>query len=212
MDTSFLSKTALRHPHVRVCAEDLFDGFGNFRQSSDGFWRKLEIGYFGHLLDLFGFPGTEDSGGNTGLLQNPGNGNKLHGRLQLVCDLTDFCEGGEINCFHAYWIEDAIRFKPDEEPEGWKEQLATINGAICGFQRDDRPVRRMIRDVVKVSEALTEALGGEWSIDFCLGKDGTWYFIDTAPAELSWHPPHDGEPVEDEISIFGDIIKEMEKE
>lgn len=32
---------------------------------------------------------------------------------------------------------------------------------------------------------------GYWSVDFAKGQDGTWYFIDMAEGDQSWHPRHE---------------------
>lgn len=97
-----------------------------------------------------------------------------------------FAEGGKIIGNHAYWIEPAMRFrKGTEEPSDWKEKLAKMNADI------DVKEHLMLEDQAKIiSKALTQELGGAWSIDFCKGADGIWYFIDTAPSEVSWQPPN----------------------
>lgn len=100
-----------------------------------------------------------------------------------------FAKNGKIICNHAYWVEPAIRFrKGTEEPPDWKEKLAVINADLEGEE-----LELLIGQVKIISKSLTNELGGAWSIDFCKGADGVWYFIDTAPMEVSWHPPHEEE-------------------
>lgn len=128
----------------------------------------------------------------------------FRGRMPVNPERRFFAESGHVNCEHVYWVEDAIWFRKGEEPDNWREELAKINGLW-----DEDELRLVIRQVGKISSELTKHLGGEWSIDFCKGADGTWYLIDVAPAELSWHPPHEGEIKEkdEEIIEWQKILK-----
>jgi len=102
-----------------------------------------------------------------------------------------FVNNGKILCHHPYWPEDAVRF-PKElvnkdtfefrtvEPEGWREMLAHIN----------KESQEEITELSAYALLLSRFLPGPWSVDFCYSEQGTWYFIDCAPAGLSWHPEH----------------------
>ena len=41
----------------------------------------------------------------------------------------------------------------------------------------------------ELAEAIGGEIGGSWSIDFMLGRDGKWYLIDMALEKYSWKPP-----------------------
>jgi len=89
-----------------------------------------------------------------------------------------FVLDGRVVCHHPYWPEDAVRFLPGREPEGWREKLAVLNEEVP--------------DEVELLSGYAARLGavlpGYWSLDFAKGLDGIWYFIDAARGELSWHP------------------------
>lgn len=122
-----------------------------------------------------------------------------------------FAEDGKIVSDHAYWVEPAIRFrKGTEEPKDWKERLTEMNADLEGEE-----LEVITNQVRTISKTLTKELGGEWSIDFCKGKNGIWYFIDTAPSEVSYHPPEDEELqrlIEErnaEIKEMNEMLKDM---
>ena len=99
--------------------------------------------------------------------------------LPVARERRYFVRDGEVVCHHPYWPEDAIRFFGVEEPDGWREALRALSeeppeevGMLSGYARE-----------------LARALPGAWSVDFALGQDGRWYFIDAAEAARSWHPP-----------------------
>jgi len=120
-----------------------------------------------------------------------------------------FAEGGVINCVHHYWVKGAIRFYGRPEPEGWQERLSQMNAEA------EAENRKMDEYAKAISIRLSKCIGEDWSIDFCKGKDGVWYFIDCAPAPISWHPLHEGEKdpeIEKYESIFGDLIGGKEDE
>ncbi len=124
-----------------------------------------------------------------------------------------FAEDGKIISNRAYWIEPAIRFrKGTEEPSDWKEKLAEINADI-----EEQELLILEEQVKIISKALTKEIGGAWSIDFCKGADGIWYFIDTAPSEVSWHPPNKEELQKlikernAEVDAWNEVLKEIEK-
>lgn len=124
-----------------------------------------------------------------------------------------FAEDGKIVSDHAYWVEPAIRFRTGtDEPNDWKERLAEMNANLEGEE-----LERISNQVRIISKALTKELGGEWSIDFCKGKDGIWYFIDTAPSEVSYHPPEDEElqrlieERDEEIKAMNEMFEEMKR-
>ena len=90
-----------------------------------------------------------------------------------------FVKDGAVTCHHPYWIEDAIRFwHPFPEPCGWRELLKKAN------TETPEEVDLLSGYALKAARVLE----GSWSVDFCRGRDGTWYLIDCATAERSYHP------------------------
>lgn len=86
-----------------------------------------------------------------------------------------FIKDGKLLCHHPYWIEDSIR---DPSIPNWKETSKEMNYETHSEQIT---LRGYTFKIAKVLE-------GSWSIDFCRGKDGKWWFIDAALASQSWHP------------------------
>jgi hypothetical protein len=99
-----------------------------------------------------------------------------------------FVQDGKVVCHHAYWIEDAITAYGDTKlPKNWKELSAAMN----------KETDCEIAQLTTYAEAVSAAVEGHWSVDFCKGADGLWYLIDMAQAKSSWHPadcPHYVEP------------------
>lgn len=88
-----------------------------------------------------------------------------------------FIKDGEVLCHHPYWVKDAIEgHKPSHL--FWKSLLCELN--------HERPSE--ISYLNNLASIITKNVEGFWSIDFCCGKSGKWYFIDMAEGERSWHP------------------------
>ncbi|MGB9848917.1 MAG: ATP-grasp domain-containing protein [Moorellaceae bacterium] len=102
----------------------------------------------------------------------------FYGDMPVAKERRYFVENGRVLCHHPYWPEDAIRFPGGREPEGWRERLAEIN----------EETSEEVELLGGYAARLAAALDGFWSVDFALGRDGVWYFIDAARGEISWHP------------------------
>ena len=91
-----------------------------------------------------------------------------------------FVNDGKVLCHHAYWIEDAIEkgHRKSPLPANWKEILSEANR--------ETPDEVML--LTKYAAMIANELDGFWSVDFCKAADGTWYFIDMAIGQRSWHP------------------------
>ena len=88
-------------------------------------------------------------------------------------------DDNEVKCFHPYWPVDTIRFYDDiKPPEDWQMLLANLN-----LQGNDENI------LYKYCAKLMTVLPGYWSVDFAKTIDGTWYFIDAAKGEHSFHWP-----------------------
>ena len=86
-----------------------------------------------------------------------------------------FVRDGEVECRHPYWPEDSIK-RPSVE--NWQELLRKMN--TLG---DEIPI------LDEYARTLGAKLPGYWSLDFALGKDGMWHFIDAALGDISFHDP-----------------------
>lgn len=91
-----------------------------------------------------------------------------------------FIEGGRVRCHHPYWPESAVA---DGRPveTNWRARLAALNE-----EPDDE-----VALLTTLSEQVArEFVGlGAWSLDWAVDTHGTWYAIDMAPAEISYHWP-----------------------
>ena len=90
-----------------------------------------------------------------------------------------FVRDGVVECIHPYWIEDSII--EDREaplPPNWKEQLKQLN--------DMSPEE--IGQLSFMGKLFGEVIPGYWSVDFAYGTEGSWWLIDAARGEISWHP------------------------
>lgn len=105
----------------------------------------------------------------------PAWGFRAFRELPIAPERRYFVRDGEVVCRHPYWIPDAIR-QPDSD--SWRTLLAKMN-----VEHDEVPM------LTGYAEQIAQELGGEWSIDFMLGADDTWYMLDMATAVESWHPP-----------------------
>jgi hypothetical protein len=101
--------------------------------------------------------------------------------LPIAKERRYFIKDGKIQCHHHYWIKEAIRFwnwnKDIKEPANWREQLEELN-------REDKDEVKLLS---KYALEVAGVLEGYWSVDFANGKDGTWYLIDCALGNDSFH-------------------------
>lgn len=88
-----------------------------------------------------------------------------------------FIKDGKILCHHAYWIKDAIR---NASVENWEQLSDEMN----------IETKEEIDLLSNYALDVSKAIEGFWSVDFCKAKDGTWYLIDMATGENSFHPKH----------------------
>ena len=105
------------------------------------------------------------------------------GRMPVNPERRYFVRDGKVVCHHPYWVADAIQQGTDagDLPHNWRELLEGANA------ESDEEIALLTR----YSEMVGTVCGGYWSVDFCLAKDGTWYLIDMAEGEKSWHPEHE---------------------
>lgn len=115
--------------------------------------------------------------------------------LPINVEARVFINNGTIQCIHPYWPEDAIaswwthkklferQFDtklPFQINPKWREILKSQN----------KLVYKSILILKKYAEIIIDSMGDDyWSVDFALGRDGKWYFIDCAAGEVSYHYP-----------------------
>ena len=100
--------------------------------------------------------------------------------MPVAKEVRMFVRDGEIQCSHFYWPEEAIEFYGDTKPpKKWRSLLR----ATARISKNDKLV---LRDY---AGRIARALPGYWSVDFCHGKNGEWWFIDAARGEQSYHDP-----------------------
>lgn len=101
----------------------------------------------------------------------------FRGDLPIARERRYFIRHGKLECHHPYWIEEAVAGgRP--EAEGWRETLAMLNTEH----------ETEIAVLTSYSEKVAEVMGEYWSIDYAFALDGTWWLIDMAEGEKSWHP------------------------
>lgn len=89
-----------------------------------------------------------------------------------------FVEGGRVLCSHPYWPTEAVERGRPSDPD-WRVKLAALNQQPPGE----------VALLTGLSERVSRAFDGAWSLDWAKATDGTWYAIDMAEAVRSWHWP-----------------------
>lgn len=88
-----------------------------------------------------------------------------------------FIQGGRVLCHHPYWPDMSIERPSVEE---WQPLLATLNEESA----------EEIAELKQLSELVSGAFGDTaYSLDWARTKDGKWYAIDMALADVSFHWP-----------------------
>jgi hypothetical protein len=100
----------------------------------------------------------------------------FHGNLPIGLERRFFVENGEVVCEHPYWP--AALIEGHTESPHWRAFLEDVNN-LGGHHTHLREQARRV----------SAAFKGRWSVDFALSKSGTWYAIDMAPADRSFHWP-----------------------
>lgn len=101
----------------------------------------------------------------------------FRGDLPIAKERRYFIRDGQVECHHPYWIEGAVA-AGRAEAEGWREILAGLN--------TEYPSE--IEILTSYSQNVAAVIEGYWSIDYAFAADGTWYLIDMAEGQKSWHP------------------------
>jgi len=101
----------------------------------------------------------------------------FHGEFPVNKERRYFIRNGKVQCFHPYWYPDAI-----ESPsiKNWRERVSEINK----FSPSEATI---LLEYAKMVADVHEFHDGYWSVDFAEGTDGTWYLIDMALGDESFH-------------------------
>lgn len=98
----------------------------------------------------------------------------------IAQELRFFIHNGQILDYHFYWVKDSIKFRGSEKVEDWQDKWARTKDEA--LDHSDKAIFQ--------AETVAEKMRGQgfWSVDFARAEDGTWYAIDMARGEVSWHP------------------------
>lgn len=105
----------------------------------------------------------------------------FYGKMPVNPERRYFVDKGKLVCEHWYWIEDAIEQGSPEGllPKDWKDLLKSFEHELTSEE-----MNLLEEHALKVAAQFD----GYFSVDFCKGRDGTWYLIDMARGVCSWHP------------------------
>lgn len=111
------------------------------------------------------------------------------GELPIAKERRYFVTGDEVVCWHFYWPTEAVARGGPNLPDGWEKMLDDLREVTAGENAL----------LMRHAKAVGKVMGGYWSIDFAKATDGTWYLIDMARGECSWHPQ-----CEENVRIVGE--------
>lgn len=92
------------------------------------------------------------------------------GKMPITKERRFFIDRGKIQCSHSYWPKKVFLDKSEK-------QVDELNN----FSKQD------VETMVSMAKYIAGKFSGLWSVDFLKGKDGTWYCIDMAIGERSYH-------------------------
>ena len=89
-----------------------------------------------------------------------------------------FADSRSVFCAHPYWPDGAVE---DGIPniDDWREKLKLLNELPHNYG-----------ELCSLAMRAAAACGDDrWSVDFAMDRDGSWWLIDMARMENSWHWP-----------------------
>lgn len=102
----------------------------------------------------------------------------FYGDMPVNPEYRFFVKDGKVLCHHWYWVKEAIQEGFTRLPPDWRQLLRST----------EVNTQKELPGLIKLAERVSKAIPGAWSVDFCRGRDGTWWLIDMAVAADSWHP------------------------
>lgn len=110
----------------------------------------------------------------------------FHGRMPVNPEIRFFTRAGRIECFHWYWIPDAIKKSGAPVLDKMANEICESEwrSILINAQRSPGIGPNHECKIWEVAPLFPDY----WSIDFCLSSSGEWVLIDMAEGEKSWHP------------------------
>jgi hypothetical protein len=98
------------------------------------------------------------------------------GGTPIVQEFRLFAKDGKTYAYQAYWPQDSIL---DPNCDDWASKLKSISKAT----------QTQLDEMIAGANKVTKTLGGDWSIDFLIDKDGKPWLIDMALSSQSYISP-----------------------
>lgn len=96
-------------------------------------------------------------------------------KMPITQEFRVFARDGKAEAYQPYWPH--LAFEHNEpDCENWSERLDAMK-VISPLD---------LKHIIAQSEAVTEKLGGFWSVDFLKDRDGKWWLIDMAEGDKSY--------------------------
>lgn len=99
----------------------------------------------------------------------------FYGNMPIVKERRYFISGGKVIGKFNYWPDEAISGHCKDSD--WKQKLIDIN-----IQSDEE-----IKHLTEQSILVSNAIDGEWSVDWLQDSDGKWWLTDMAVAKDSYY-------------------------
>jgi len=87
-----------------------------------------------------------------------------------------FADKGKTYGYQPYWPEAAVR---EPSIDDWRTKLREI----------EKPSEALLSEMIETADKITDALDGDYSVDFLIDKDGKPWLIDMAEARTSFMCP-----------------------
>lgn len=120
----------------------------------------------------------------------------FNGEMPVGAERRYFIRDGDVICHHVYWIEDVFK----HDCEQWNNLIK--HSEIIGITNPKLKPKTYPKEILQelnietpeevqlltgYAKSVAEVFSGFWSVDFARAKDGTWFLIDMARGEQSWH-------------------------
>lgn len=99
----------------------------------------------------------------------------FRGDMPINRERRYFVRDGVVVCHHPYWPSNSLAGRTQEAE--WQQKLAALNVE----EKDE------VALLTGYAQRAGRRLPGFWSIDFAQTKNGTWYLLDMAEGDRSFH-------------------------